>query len=288
MNSIILAGKENCSKSQIRQQREMLKRSYPGEHYFIEQGDYKPLFEINRKPMVQYVVDACKNSKNIDKVFVIGVKSKLEDKLSDCSILEHDGSIVKNALKGYYESNSKGPALFLTCDIPLVRKEHIDEFISDCLKYDNGLFVSVVEQEYLNGHEMQDRKYFALKEGNYRWANMFFGNPEKLNLNKLNRIIDILYRNRKLSSPIIQRSLIKDLRKELPLMEIFSKVIRYFLTSHLFKSKKLNACELEKMAKDYLNLDLKMVETRHYQPSLDVDSLEDFEYVKELMCNKKF
>lgn len=283
MNAIILAGKDAPSKEEIKKQKKILEVSYPGEHYFISEEDYKPLFRINGQPIVQHVINACGNSRNIDRVFVVGIKSRLEKALSGCSILECCGSLIKNAQRGYSESNSEGNAIFLSCDIPLIKSEHIDEFISDCSKHDNGLFVSVTEQRYLNGYEMQNRRYFTLKEGNYRWGNIFLGNPAKLNLNKLNRIGDILYKNRKLSSPSVRRNLIRNLGKEMPLMEVFSKLIRYFVISHLLKSKKLSIGELEKMAADYLNIDLKIVETKHHEPSLDIDSQEDLDYIKRLM-----
>lgn len=283
MNAIILAGKDTLSKKEIEKQKKILSRAYPKEHYFFTEEVYKPIFDVNGQPMVQYVIDACRDSKYINRVFVVGDKSRLEDKLKGCSVIEDSGSVIKNALKGYYESDSKGNALFLTCDIPLIKKEHIDEFIAECLDYDDGLFVSIIEQKYLDGHEMPNRKYFSLKEGNYRWANIFFGDAGKLNLGKLNRIVDIVYKNRKLMSPAVRWNLIKDLRKELPLMEIFSKLIRYFVTSHFLKSQKLSMNEVEKMAENYLDIDLKMIETKHYESSLDVDSLEDLDYVKRLM-----
>ena len=285
MNVIILAGKDTPKKDEIEKQIAILRRAYPKEHYFIGEENYKPLFKIDGQPIVQYVINACKGSRYIDRVFVVGIKSRLEKELSGCCIIEDSDSVVKNAQKGYYESNSEGHAVFLSCDIPLIKSEHIDEFIGNCLSYDNGLFVSVIEQKYLTGYEMQDRKYFSLKEGNYRWANVFLGNPEKLNLNKLNRIVDILYRNRKLTSPVVRRNLVRDLRKEMPLMEIFSKLVRYFVTSHLLKSKKLSISELEKMAAYYLDIDLKVIETKHHESSLDIDSQEDLDYVRKLMLD---
>lgn len=285
MNAVILAGKDALKKDEIEKQRAILRRAYPKEHYFIEEESYKPLFKINGQPIVQHVINACKASRYIDRVFVVGIKPRLEKELSGCCIIEDRDSVVKNAQKGYYESNSEGHAVFLSCDIPLIKREHIDEFIGDCLSHDNGLFVSVIEQKYLAGHEMQNRKYFSLKEGNYRWANVFFGNPEKLNLNRLNRVVDTLYRNRKLSSLVVRRNLVRDLRKEMSLMEIFSKLVRYFVTSHLVKSKKLSINELEKMAADYLDIDLKIVETKHHELSLDIDSQEDLDYVRKLMLD---
>jgi hypothetical protein len=286
MNVIILAGKDIPSKKELRRQREILQKAYPNEHYFSVEEDYKALFKINGQPMIQYVIDACRDSSYIEKIFVVGNKSRLENRLNDCFVIDNKESVVKNAQKGYYESNSEGYALFLSCDIPLIKKEHIDKFIEKCLEYDNGLFVSIIEQKYLAGYEIQNRKYFLLKEGNYRWANIFLGNPEKLNLNRLNRIVDIVYRNRKLLSPAMRWNLIRDLGKELPFTEIFSKVVRYFVSSHFLKKRKLSISEIEKMAADYLDLDLKAIEIRHYEPSLDVDSQEDLDYVRGLMLKK--
>jgi len=285
MNAIILAGKDAPSREEIKKQKKALEVSYPGEHYFISEEEYKPLLKINGQPIVQHVINACKGLRYIDGVFVVGIKSRLEKELEGCSIVESCGSLIKNAQRGYSESNSEGNALFLSCDIPLIRSRHIDEFIADCSRHDNGLFVSVTEQKYLKGYEMQNRRYFTLKEGNYRWANIFLGNPAKLNLNKLNRIGGMLYKNRKLSSPSVRRNLIKDLGKEMPLMEVFSKLVRYFVVSRFLKDKKLSICELEQMARDYLDIDLKLIETKHYESSLDVDSQEDLDYVKNLMLD---
>jgi GTP:adenosylcobinamide-phosphate guanylyltransferase len=121
MNAIILAGRNTPSKKEIKKQREILIKAYPKEHYFIGEEDYKPLFKINGHPIIQYVIDACKDSEYIERVFVVGAKSKLEKELNGCSIIENSDSIVRNAQKGYYESNSEWDAVFLGCDIPLIK-----------------------------------------------------------------------------------------------------------------------------------------------------------------------
>jgi CMP-2-keto-3-deoxyoctulosonic acid synthetase len=280
MNAIILAGKNIYSKAQIEKEKKKLKREYNGEEYPL--GLDKALFKINKKPIVQYVVDAFRSSKSIDVVFVVGNKLKLEKELKSCTVIESSGSIVDNALNGYKKSKSKGLVFFSTCDIPLVKSRYIDEFVQDCSNYDAGIYFSVTEKKYLKGQRMHNRRYISVKEGDYLLSYYCIVNPDKINLDKLLRVFNIIYENRKMKSIKSWFVLIKKLRKEVSYRSTVPILLKYMI-SPFIKSLKISLKEVEDLVEKELGMKIKIIDTEHYENSIDVDSYQDLEYVKNLM-----
>ncbi|MCK9217746.1 MAG: NTP transferase domain-containing protein [Firmicutes bacterium] len=161
MNAIVLAGEKLSAKENV------LKN--------------KALIKIKDKYMLEYVLDALHNVKAIDKIVVVGSKTKLEEALGDRIdyILEGTDSIVDNAINALDLFPCEKEALLMTCDIPMITVEAIEHFIMESKKSGADLSYCIVDKK-LNDERYPEvkRTYVKLKEGYFTGGNAFYLNPE--------------------------------------------------------------------------------------------------------------
>lgn len=101
----------------------------------------KPLVEINGKPMIQYVINALKNTDKINNVIVATSKNTPETKTflneQSIDIIETPGDGYVNDL-GFIISNFKldDVILTVTADLPLINSDIIDYVLEEYEKSD--------------------------------------------------------------------------------------------------------------------------------------------------------
>ncbi len=96
--------------------------------------EYKPLLEINKKPMIKYVVDALYNSNYVDNIHIGGEKelnNVFGNYNSRVSVLESKENIVDNIMMLTEKADSKN-VFIITSDLPLATNKNIDNFIEKC------------------------------------------------------------------------------------------------------------------------------------------------------------
>ncbi|MBE0523511.1 MAG: NTP transferase domain-containing protein [Methanosarcinales archaeon] len=97
----------------------------------------KPLLEINHKKLIEYVLDALKESNNINNIH-IAVSANgpetgkwLELHSRDVNIINTPGSgYVSDMVVAVKSAGIKGPLLMVMADLPLISSEMIDEVIT--------------------------------------------------------------------------------------------------------------------------------------------------------------
>ena len=178
MNTIILAGEKPSPKENV------LKN--------------KALMKIKNKYMLEYVLDALRNVKAIDKIVAVGSKDKLEEALGDKIdyVLEGTDSIVDNAINALELFPDEKEALLMTCDIPMITVEAIEHFITESRESGADLTYCIVNKE-LNDERYPEvkRTYVKLKEGYFTGGNAFYLNPEIKD--KVRDFFDKMLENRK-------------------------------------------------------------------------------------------
>lgn len=101
----------------------------------------KPLVEINGKPMIQYVINALKNTDKINKIIVATSKNTPETRTflneQGIDIIETPGDGYVNDL-GFIISNLKldDVILTVTADLPLINSDIIDYVLKEYEKSD--------------------------------------------------------------------------------------------------------------------------------------------------------
>lgn len=187
----------------------------------------KALLTVKGRPSIAYIIEALKNSRHIEDIFIVGPKDRLERALADdpavtgggkVIVLEQWDNLIENALNGYLFTIPGHIAdtdpdkyldtpfidkkvLALSTDMPLLTSYEIDEFLEgvepDAYDYQAG----ITSDETLHHYYPDRRKkkkgirhaYFHFREGNYRQNNMHFGSLLRLR-NKI--YIEKMYEHR--------------------------------------------------------------------------------------------
>ncbi len=250
MNALILAGKQNGSKLEINNEL-----------------NNKALLLINEIPLVEYVVNALIEAKEIQNIVVVGPEYDLapfiEKKVN--KILEATESIIKNIEIGldYFKDDYK--ILVLTSDIPLITGEIIDRFIKKCEQYDAFFYYPIITKEIiLQKYPQTIRSYATLKEGIFCGGNMaIFARP-------------LFEKNRDLLNELYEKR--KDLKKYVGLLGL------KFMVKYLLKS--LSIEEIEERAAEIIGYPAKGIIIEDPEVMIDLDKLSDYELILQVINQK--
>jgi CTP:molybdopterin cytidylyltransferase MocA len=171
-------------------------------------GGNKAFLPLEGRPMVAWVVDALLRASSVDRIFVVGPVDALERAVGGLSsrvhIVAQAGKMIRNAWEGFHasdrlragfhqEPDPDRPALFLSCDIPLITPVAVDDFVARCAEEDRksegslaALLVGVAEEASLTSfYSTADRPgimrpYVELSSGRYRLANIYLCRPGRM------------------------------------------------------------------------------------------------------------
>jgi molybdopterin-guanine dinucleotide biosynthesis protein A len=146
--------------------------------YSYSHGDAKALIDVAGKPMVQWVLDALSDAKNVDNVIVIGLsaKSGLTCK-KPLHFLSNRGRMLANIVAGVektLELNKKNQyVLVVSSDIPTVKAEHVDWLIETCMETKDDIYYGICPRDVMETRfPNSKRTYTHLKDMNICGADM--------------------------------------------------------------------------------------------------------------------
>lgn len=137
------------------------------------------MIRIGLKPMVRYVVEALLESKNINKIVVVGsVGLRNIFPEESVEIVEAEGTAIENLIRGLDFVNTSRPVLISTCDIPLLTVRAVDDFLMLSQDKEIDLFYPIVEMAQINRFFPEIRRTSVnLREGIFTGGNLFLVNP---------------------------------------------------------------------------------------------------------------
>ena len=287
--AVVLAG--GTKKFSFKEFWHQLEDLFSYREWYFRRG-YKSLKKIKAmrgvgdkaKPMVEYILNTLRNTKEIDRIIVVGPEKEMREKIdpdllsgdSNIKLIQQKDSFGQNVKTGYNHAGEKY-VLFVTSDSPTTREEDVSEFIGICRELSNEYdwICPIVKESLLKRYyRLFPRPVYKMVPDNifpddyideeevredgrvgFRITSMTFANLENLPAER----IDEAYNIRKL-----YRKGSRDTLKT-----IFGKnVIRRYRQG-------LKMSELEKMLSDYEGLRLKFVGLSGAGTSLDLDSRRD-------------
>jgi molybdopterin-guanine dinucleotide biosynthesis protein A len=231
----------------------------------------KALIKIDKKPMIEYVVDALKESPSIDRIVaLVPADARSESWVSKVDDVLLAGDFIGNIRAGLNNLPSKNePAskVFLTsCDIPLVSSEAIEDFISRCHREEAEIYYAIIPKDVIMAkYPETKRTYVTLREGTFTGGNVSLVSPVALKKNF--GLLEKAYNLRK--SPF-------KLAKTLG----FNFIIKF-----IFRS--LSLTDAEKRVTDLLNARGKAIVTPYPEIGIDVDKQADLELVQKIIRRMK-
>lgn len=138
---------------------------YPYSH-----GDSKALIDVAGKPMVQWVLDALGDARNVDNVIVVGLspKSGVTCK-KPLHFVSNQGRMLTNIVAGVnkaLELDKKDKyVLIASSDIPALKPEMVDWLIDTCMETKDDLYYGICQREVMEARFPNSRRtYTRLKD----------------------------------------------------------------------------------------------------------------------------
>jgi GTP:adenosylcobinamide-phosphate guanylyltransferase len=138
--------------------------------YTYSHGDSKALIDVAGKPMVQWVLDALSDAKNVDNVIVVGLspKSGVTCK-KPIHFVSNQGRMLANVVAGVnkaLEIDKKNKyVLIVSSDIPTLKSEMVDWLIDTCMETKDDLYYGVCTREVMEKRFPDSKRtYTRLKD----------------------------------------------------------------------------------------------------------------------------
>ncbi len=143
----------------------------PGDPLYVySNGDSKALIDIAGKPMVQWVLDALGDSKEVDNVILIGLthKSGLTCK-KPLYYISNQGRMLANIVAGVNKSlelNKKSEyQLVVSSDIPAIKSEMVDWLAQTAMQTRDDIYYGVCPRAVMESRYPTSRRtYTRLKD----------------------------------------------------------------------------------------------------------------------------
>ena len=138
--------------------------------YSYSKGDSKALIDIAGKPMVQWVLDALNEAKEVDDIILIGLSSRsgLICK-KPIHYLSNQGRMLANIVAGVNKALELDPkteyVLIVSSDIPTMKGDMVDWLVKTCMETQHDLYYGVCPRDVMEGRfPGSKRTYTRLKD----------------------------------------------------------------------------------------------------------------------------
>ncbi len=138
--------------------------------YPYTNGDSKALVDVAGKPMIQWVLDALGDAKQVDNVIIVGLspKSGVTCKKT-LHFLSNQGRMLANIVAGVEKALELNPkteyVLVVSSDIPGIKPEMVDWLVETCMADKVDLYYGVIPREVMEArYPGSKRTYTKLKD----------------------------------------------------------------------------------------------------------------------------
>jgi len=138
--------------------------------YPYTNGDSKALVDVAGKPMIQWVLDALGDAKQVDNVIIVGLspKSGVTCK-KPLHFLSNQGRMLANIVAGVEKALELNPkteyVLVVSSDIPGIKPEMVDWLVETCMADKVDLYYGVIPREVMEArYPGSKRTYTKLKD----------------------------------------------------------------------------------------------------------------------------
>jgi len=138
--------------------------------YLYSKGDPKALMDVAGKPMIQWVLDALSDAKQVDNVIIVGLSPKNELACKKpLHYLSNQGRMLSNVVVGVNKSlelNKKTDyVLVVSADIPALQPEMVDWLVDTCMETKDDLYYGICTREVMEARfPGSKRTYTKLKD----------------------------------------------------------------------------------------------------------------------------
>src|SRR5512134_3991574 len=134
--------------------------------YRYSHGDSKALIDVAGRPMVQWVLDALSDAKQVDNVIVIGLspKSGLSCR-KPIHYVSNQGRMLANIVAGVNKSLELDPktkyVLIVSSDIPALKGDMVDWLVNTAMETKDDLYYGVCPREVMEARFPNSKRTYT-------------------------------------------------------------------------------------------------------------------------------
>lgn len=224
---------------------------------------YEAMITIGRKAMIEYVIEALRSSKRINRIVVVGPPDVPGFcQREDVKLVPAEGALMENMSRGVENLPGAERILLATCDIPLITPQAIEDFLDRCGDRSADIYYPVVPREVVERSFLRTRRtYVTFREGDFTGGNLFLISPGAVNrcMDKGQQLVDARKSPFRLSRLMGVPFLIK------------------------FMLRMVTLKEAERKASDVLGIQGAVVVTTYPEVGVDVDKPSDLDLVSKVL-----
>jgi len=226
------------------------------------------LIPVAGRPMVQWVVDALRESNSVGRIAIVGPAEELRSRVAgeDLVFVNSSDTILNNVKRGLSAVRSSQKVLVVTADIPLLTGEAVDDFLRRCTDDSVQLYYSVVRKDAIDAaFDNITRTYVTIKDGTFTGGNILL-----LDSDVFDKYSDVIDRAISLRKKPLELGMLLGLRC----------IIKYFF-------RQLSIADIEERVYRVLGLKGKAIVSEYPGIGVDVDKPEDYVRVVDILTSRR-
>jgi len=141
----------------------------------------RALLVIRGKFMVEYVIEALKNTSSVGRVIIVGpvdvLRARIGSKVD--AVVPPGEDPFESTLQGLKALGVHEKVLVATSDLPLLRSEMISDFFARCEETEADFYYPIVRKEVYQAKIGEgERTFVRVKEGCFTGGNLLFLDPK--------------------------------------------------------------------------------------------------------------
>jgi CTP:molybdopterin cytidylyltransferase MocA len=138
--------------------------------YLYAKGEPKALIDVAGKPMVQWVLDALSEARDVENVIVVGLTAKSGLRCSKpLHYISNQGRMLSNIVAGVEQALALNPraeyVLIVSSDIPAVKPDQVDWLIETAMQTHDDIYYGVCPRAVMEARFPEShRTYTKLKD----------------------------------------------------------------------------------------------------------------------------
>jgi 2-phospho-L-lactate guanylyltransferase (CobY/MobA/RfbA family) len=141
----------------------------------LSAAQYEAEIEIDGRPMLDYIILALKSVTAIERIVVAGPERVLSDQSRALIYqrVESGESMIDSLINGLNILRGNSAVLVVTSDIPLLSKEAVEDFLTNCKQRNGDVYYSFIAKENCEiKYPGVSRTYVKLREGTFTGGNI--------------------------------------------------------------------------------------------------------------------
>ncbi len=236
---------------------------------------YKGLLLFRGKPLIQYTLDAVRNTPAVKRICIVGPVEEITKAIAgpgDYEFVNGGETLIETINSGLGHFRDSPFVLVIPSDLPLVTSKAINDFLDKCMQvdttYKTNIIWSMVPEDDFTGSYVEEKKkgFNRFRDVSVCHGNLLLISPSLLKNRRFTSRLEKIYNARKSS-----------IRAALAVGPLLG--LSYLLAVHVFRI--LTLSRFAKIASVSFRVGLVPVIMHYPEVAVDIDEPRDYRFIRE-------